>query len=632
MSGSSMLGEPPFFLYCNHCRWDSAEVGITFEKPTGLAAQLQKVEDSAPESLEFERLKEHFEPFIRAASVSASTSSYPHSTNHHPHAHPSSSIAAASAALSRDIPGVARYNAHGRSAGRSGKDKTANKDEFPVYKSRMDVMAASNSFGGGGERDVELMQHMESPYEIASLEQRWGASWTSSLKIDDLKPLRVPLHAKRTKRCSTCTHILIKPEQKAQSVRYKIKLMAANYLPAISIALPHVLNARPPTQEAKRTLGRSAAPPQPEDDRESQGGMYAGKTYPFHLAFTNPLYDPIQIKLSVQRVHVTTSTAPTTAGTSAKEGTPAPEKARRPPFAISLPTSFFSVAAFAEAWEYDDDEDMFDDESLGLGGTGYGSLGRAGREKEVKSKTKNVGVLEKRANVTVVGGEVVIGKEARGNVKFNMLVTYTYRSDDGGPTDDVLDSPSKTKHSSSLQPEVKTFAFYTVVDLGPIIPRDETTRTTDVEAMFATWLPLLILISMILGVVIGVYAERGVHEAFGGAQWNGVSIPVMVGLLLMMWPVLTKVKYECLFSVLSTRTIWMHIALSFLLNWIVAPFIMLGLQESTIPRTLLTVRVANHTPSPFQFQQHIAHCTAHQNPSKHPSHTVHPTQPIQKVE
>lgn len=34
---TTTLGEPPFFLYCNHCRWDSAEVGITFEKPTGLA-------------------------------------------------------------------------------------------------------------------------------------------------------------------------------------------------------------------------------------------------------------------------------------------------------------------------------------------------------------------------------------------------------------------------------------------------------------------------------------------------------------------------------------------------------------------------------------------------------------------
>ena len=33
----SAVGEPPFFLFCNHCRWDSAEVGVTFEKPTGLA-------------------------------------------------------------------------------------------------------------------------------------------------------------------------------------------------------------------------------------------------------------------------------------------------------------------------------------------------------------------------------------------------------------------------------------------------------------------------------------------------------------------------------------------------------------------------------------------------------------------
>jgi dynactin 4 len=33
------VGDPPFFLYCNYCRWDSAEVGITFEKPTGLACE-----------------------------------------------------------------------------------------------------------------------------------------------------------------------------------------------------------------------------------------------------------------------------------------------------------------------------------------------------------------------------------------------------------------------------------------------------------------------------------------------------------------------------------------------------------------------------------------------------------------
>jgi hypothetical protein len=35
----STIGEPPFFLYCSYCRWDSAEVDITFEKPTGLAGE-----------------------------------------------------------------------------------------------------------------------------------------------------------------------------------------------------------------------------------------------------------------------------------------------------------------------------------------------------------------------------------------------------------------------------------------------------------------------------------------------------------------------------------------------------------------------------------------------------------------
>jgi len=32
-----VTGEAPYFLFCNFCRWDSTEVGVTFEKSTGLA-------------------------------------------------------------------------------------------------------------------------------------------------------------------------------------------------------------------------------------------------------------------------------------------------------------------------------------------------------------------------------------------------------------------------------------------------------------------------------------------------------------------------------------------------------------------------------------------------------------------
>lgn len=467
----STVGESPFFLYCNHCRWDSAEVGITFEKPTGLAAQLQKFEDSAPESLEFDRLKEHFEPFIRAASLSSSTSSAPavapSSAAHSHHLHSTSITAAASAALARDIPGVSKYNPLGRStsgkvgmSGGTGKDRSRNKDEMTEYRSRLDIATASRMGSGGGDADVEYMRHLEAVSEVSSLDQRWTGSWTVSLQARDLKPLRIPLHSKRSKRCPACTHILIKPEQKAQSVRYKIKLVAANYLPAITVTLPHAQQAQ--AEAARRTLGKSTAAA-PEDDRGASGvGMHAGKTYPFHLALTNPLYDPIQVRLSVQRMHVST------VASSADGG--ATEKARRPPFAVSLPTSSFPIAAFAEAWEYEDDEDMFgvdDDDDLGAG--------RRGREKDGRSKVKTVGVLEKRANVTMVGGEVVIGKEARGAVKFNMLVSYTYRSDDPAPSEGNDGGPTK----STKPPEIKTFAFYTVVDLGLIIPREDLTLESE---------------------------------------------------------------------------------------------------------------------------------------------------------
>lgn len=219
----------------------------------------------------------------------------------------------------------------------------------------------------------------------------------------DLRPLRIPLHAKLSKRCHVCRHILIKPEQKAQSVRYKIKLMAANYLPSLKVGLPHL-------QVPPEVIRRGAA--KVEEDKGNLQGILAGKTYPFHLAIANPLYDPIQVRLSVQRVHVAATDA-------------TGEKVRRPPFAISLPTAPFGIAPYAEAWEYDDEEDMFDADDVDLENIGHN---RVTKEKDIRARTKTVGVLEKKANTTIVGGEVVIGKEARGNVKVKICGNRSFES------------------------------------------------------------------------------------------------------------------------------------------------------------------------------------------------------------
>lgn len=42
----------------------------------------------------------------------------------------------------------------------------------------------------------------------------------------------------------------------------------------------------------------------------------------------------------------------------------------------------------------------------------------------------------------------------------------------------------------------------------------------------------------------------------------------------MMWPVLTKVKYELLGSIFSCRDVWGQLALSLIANWILGPAIM----------------------------------------------------------
>lgn len=218
----------------------------------------------------------------------------------------------------------------------------------------------------------------------------------------ELRPSRIPLRSKKTKRCSTCRHILIKPEQKAQSVRFKIKLVAANYLPAMSIAFP-------PSQDPARQRAAGGGRQATVENTTGASGLHAGGTYPFQLALTNPLYDPIKVRLKVEP-QVPPPSFTTPAGS--------PEKAKRPPFVVRLPRpeSEIPVAAFAEAWEYEDDEDMFggDDDELGLE-----------RERGGGGKGKGIGVLERRANVTVVGGEVVIGRDAKGSIKVGVPFHWT---------------------------------------------------------------------------------------------------------------------------------------------------------------------------------------------------------------
>ena len=80
---------------------------------------------------------------------------------------------------------------------------------------------------------------------------------------------------------------------------------------------------------------------------------------------------------------------------------------------------------------------------------------------------------------------------------------------------------------------------------------------------------------MALGVILGYFVPQLPHALQKG-EFVGVSVPIAIGLLVMMYPILCKVQYETLPQILTARSLWLHFAFSFGINWIVAPLLMVS--------------------------------------------------------
>ncbi|MFG1697210.1 ACR3 family arsenite efflux transporter [Nonomuraea sp. NPDC049309] len=93
------------------------------------------------------------------------------------------------------------------------------------------------------------------------------------------------------------------------------------------------------------------------------------------------------------------------------------------------------------------------------------------------------------------------------------------------------------------------------------------------------FLPVWIGAAMAAGLLLGRFVP-GLDAALEAVKVGEISLPIALGLLLMMYPVLAKVRYDRLDTVTGDRRMLVS---SLLLNWIVGPALMFALAWILLP-------------------------------------------------
>ncbi|MDF4254387.1 ACR3 family arsenite efflux transporter [Streptomyces sp. WMMB303] len=95
------------------------------------------------------------------------------------------------------------------------------------------------------------------------------------------------------------------------------------------------------------------------------------------------------------------------------------------------------------------------------------------------------------------------------------------------------------------------------------------------DRFLAVW----ILAAMAAGLGLG-RAVPGLGDALSEVEIGGISLPIAVGLLIMMYPVLAKVRYDRLEAVTGDRKLMVS---SLVVNWILGPAVMFALAWLFLP-------------------------------------------------
>ena len=465
-------GQPagPFILCCSYCQWNSSEIGIKFDKANGIYSQLAKLRNGGAPRLTARERKERQKEIIGAELRNAQVGE------------PAPVLAAASARIAKNndvsepvdseaqfgnlrnfyqgqmadtVSGSAAMSGLGDlgfaspnsltrimsiyTGGNPGDKKGRSKAGTMREAAEADeglVVADLDESGAIDQLRREGFDGTNSTDQIAHQAPNPGSPETYGLSrfSSELRPIPYLLRTKRSKRCPICRHIITKPENKVSTTRFRIRLVAGNYIPGIFVR---------PLTVAEGVQAPSGRPP---PMLPSVAPLKPLRPVQFLLTFTNPIFE---------KVKVTLATPTATPGRFSSKVT------------VFCPQ--FEIDANTDVWdEALKDEDREQRRRRGDEGQGQGEIGKIwerGRNwvsvvVEVVPASLRLDLL----SVTNPQGEVDTSplKEDEDVLEIPMFVRVEWEVEAGG--EEVASAPNKDKDAK----EKRELAYWSVLGLGRI--------------------------------------------------------------------------------------------------------------------------------------------------------------------
>ena len=273
-------GSETYILQCQYCDWSSLEIGVQFSRAMKITEQLAKQRKAATsintdKEPSDKKVLNHDDAFANLATFyrdQLSESGDPlNPYSNTPYSSP------ANLARIMNLYGGLPYNALKKS-----REKPQPMREAREHSEGLVTITAEDT-------EHEIIDKIQSLGwdDTTTSNQRLSAPVNNEARFaDQLWPAATPLRTRRGKRCKSCRHILARTEPKVSNLKYKIRLLALNHIPRLSIRPLH-----PTTSQANPAFYLRS-------DMPTQELLQPHQTKQYILTIWNPIFENVRITLA----------------------------------------------------------------------------------------------------------------------------------------------------------------------------------------------------------------------------------------------------------------------------------------------------------------------------------------------